>query len=59
MIGPTPLGLSIVVVNWKTRELLLELLHSLLPWTENRARDVEVIVVDNDSGDGSFRISAG
>jgi GT2 family glycosyltransferase len=46
--GRTPL--SVVIVSWNTRELTLEALASFLP-----ARDpqLEVIVVDNASSDGS------
>jgi GT2 family glycosyltransferase len=44
--------LSIVVVNWNTRDLLLRLLRQLLPAEDPRA-DTEVVVVDNDSSDGS------
>ncbi|MBM4059511.1 MAG: glycosyltransferase [Planctomycetes bacterium] len=42
--------LSIVVVNWNTRDLLLALLGRLLP---DPPLPCELIVVDNDSGDGS------
>ncbi|MGE3174347.1 MAG: glycosyltransferase family 2 protein [Planctomycetota bacterium] len=43
-------ALSIVVVNWNTRELLLRLLAQLAP---SAAAATEVIVVDNASSDGS------
>ena len=44
-------NVSIVIVNWNTRELLLECLRSIL---ENGGASVrEVIVVDNASSDGS------
>lgn len=42
--------LSVVIVSWNTRELLLNTLHSFLPVDE---LDCEVIVVDNASSDGS------
>ncbi|MBK8095782.1 MAG: glycosyltransferase family 2 protein [Planctomycetes bacterium] len=47
---PAP-ELSIVIVNWNTRELLLALLGQL--FTSAAGAGVEVIVVDNDSADGS------
>ena len=43
---------SIVIVNWNTRDLLLGLLGSLLP-DGSPAAGTEVIVVDNQSQDGS------
>src|SRR5262245_2518155 len=44
--------LSIVVVNWNTRDLLLALLGRLLA-AGGAPPDAEVVVVDNDSADGS------
>lgn len=44
--------LSIIVVNWNTRALLLRLLAQLLP-AGGPPIDCEVLVVDNDSQDGS------
>src|SRR5690554_2164002 len=41
---------SIIIVNWNTRELLLDALRSFLPL---RGLAAEVIVVDNGSEDGS------
>jgi GT2 family glycosyltransferase len=43
---------SIVVVNWNTRDLLLALLAKLQPPADARL-GIEVIVVDNDSSDDS------
>ncbi len=43
--------LSVIIVSWNTRELLLGCLRSL-PWREPGLR-LEVIVVDNASSDGS------
>jgi GT2 family glycosyltransferase len=53
--------LSVVIVNWRTRELLRACLRSLREalaerWTAGAA---EVIVVDNASGDGSAEMVAG
>jgi GT2 family glycosyltransferase len=47
--------LSVVIVNWRTRELLIACLQSLHAAMGDRvaAGDAEVIVVDNASGDGS------
>jgi GT2 family glycosyltransferase len=47
---PAP-ELSVVVLSWNTRELLLACLRALFAETPRHAR--EVIVVDNASGDGS------
>lgn len=43
--------ISIVIVNWKVRDLLRICLASIFKYAENF--DIEVFVVDNDSGDGS------
>ena len=45
------MDVSIIIVNWNTRELLLAGLRSL-PW-DSAAMTFEVIVVDNNSMDGS------
>ena len=45
--------LSIIIVNWKVRELLRECLLSLFRNTALPKEQYEVVVVDNDSGDGS------
>jgi GT2 family glycosyltransferase len=45
------MDLSVVIVNWNTREMLRDCLASLLPATHGLAS--EVIVVDNASTDGS------
>jgi len=43
--------LSIIIVNWNTRDLLIECLNSILSTAADLA--VEIIVVDNASTDGS------
>ena len=48
-----PLGVSVVIVNWNTRDLVLSLLASLSEPSERSAHEIELIVVDNNSGDGS------
>ncbi len=48
---PAP-RLSIVVVNWNTRDLLLALLGQLLP-AGGPPLPAEIVVVDNDSADDS------
>ena len=48
--------LSVIVVNWKVHELLRNCLRSLLAETGPAAGSMQVIVVDNDSGDGSVEM---
>ncbi|MCA8970845.1 MAG: glycosyltransferase family 2 protein, partial [Planctomycetes bacterium] len=45
-------ALSIVIVNWNTKDLLLELLDELLPWDQEV--ECEILLVDNASSDGSI-----
>ncbi len=45
------IDVSVVIVNWNTRRLLLDCIQSIL--SETAERKVEIIVVDNDSHDGS------
>ena len=51
-----PPTVSVIIVNWNTRELLRACLDSL-PWDSERMR-IEVIVVDNASEDGSATMVA-
>ena len=49
--------LSIVIVNWNTRDLLVQCLHSIQHDRLAQQRlTLEVIVVDNGSGDGSVQV---
>ena len=48
-----PPGVSVVIVNWNTRDMVLGLLASLATPSEDSAHEIELIVVDNDSSDGS------
>ena len=50
---PPPMRLSVVIVNWNSREDLRACLASL---REQTHRDLEVIVVDNGSTDGSVEM---
>ncbi len=45
------MDVSVIVVNWNTRDLLIECLESLIP--EIKPFKAEIIVVDNASTDGS------
>lgn len=49
-----PADLSILVVTWKVRDLLSDCLRSLAE--DGRDRSAQVIVVDNDSGDGTVEM---
>jgi GT2 family glycosyltransferase len=53
--GQTTNTLSIVIVNWNTRDLLLELLRSL---SNHPTINYEALVVDNKSDDGSAEAAA-
>jgi len=48
--------ISVVIVNWNTRDLLLQCVESLL--SETRESSLEIIVVDNASRDGSMEALA-
>jgi GT2 family glycosyltransferase len=48
---PAALDVSVVIVSWNTREILRGCLRSVFDQT--RAASLEVIVIDNDSRDGS------
>ncbi len=48
-----PLRLSIIIVNWNVKELLAECLSSIERETKLFPEDYEILVVDNDSKDGS------
>lgn len=49
------MNLSIIIVNYNTKELLAKCLRSLFHWCEEelKTQEYEVIVVDNGSSDGS------
>lgn len=46
-----PVDVSIVIVNWNAKQYLRDCLRSI--YDQTRARTFEIIVVDNDSKDGS------
>lgn len=49
----SPPGVSVIIVNWNTRDLILPLLGSLSSPHEESGHELELIVVDNNSSDGS------
>lgn len=53
-----PPVLSIIIVNWRVRELLRECLASVQRTMRLRPCEFEVVVVDNASGDGSVEMLA-
>lgn len=48
---PRQVDVSVVIVNWNTRDLLLDCIKSL--YSETRSSSLQIIVVDNASEDGS------
>ena len=48
-----PPGVSVVIVNWNTRDMVLRLLGELSAPAEECGHELELIVVDNDSSDDS------
>ncbi|MFB0555255.1 MAG: glycosyltransferase family 2 protein [Phycisphaerae bacterium] len=48
------LDLSIIIVNWNTRSILCDCLRSI--YDQGGERDIEVIVIDNASTDGSVEM---
>jgi GT2 family glycosyltransferase len=52
-LAPAELDLSIIIVSYNVRDLLLACLASLEGWLATTTHRVEVIVVDNASSDGS------
>ncbi len=51
MATTTPIDLTVIIVNWNTRELLADCLKSIYEY--NRSLTLQVIVVDNQSHDAS------
>jgi N-acetylglucosaminyl-diphospho-decaprenol L-rhamnosyltransferase len=56
--GQPPVDLSIIIVNWNVRELLRQCLDSVWARGGLAAERLQVIVVDNDSKDGSAEMVA-
>jgi len=48
------MDLSIIIVNWKVKDLVKRLVDSIFRYTKDI--NFEIIVVDNDSGDGSVEL---
>src|SRR5690349_17430515 len=57
MTDPASPELSLLVVSWRTRDLLDECLDTIAAELDGMA--YEVVVVDNDSGDGTAELIAG
>ncbi|MEO5693088.1 MAG: glycosyltransferase [Usitatibacter sp.] len=55
-LADVPLTLTVIVVNWKVREYLRDCLRSLYDQMQLPQAEWELIVVDNDSGDGSVEM---
>jgi GT2 family glycosyltransferase len=53
---PTALDVSVVVVNWNTRDILRDCLRSI--FVETKRVTCEVVVIDNGSSDGSAEMVA-
>ena len=56
MITPIPVKLSVIIVNYNVQHFLEQCLHSVLKASKNIS--VEIIVVDNNSVDGSIQMLA-
>jgi len=50
-VADEPCAVSVIIVNWNTRQMTLECLRSL--YAQTRRTDFEVLLVDNGSHDGS------
>ena len=48
-----PPGVSVVIVNWNTRDMVLRLLESLSAPVDGVDHELQLVVVDNDSSDDS------
>lgn len=48
------MGLSVCIVNWNTKELLGKCIDSIMEKT--KGLDYEVVVLDNDSNDGTYEM---
>jgi N-acetylglucosaminyl-diphospho-decaprenol L-rhamnosyltransferase len=46
-------GLSVVIVNWNTRQLLLDVMGELERYRQLHERPLQIVIVDNASEDGS------
>ena len=57
-LADAPLTLTVIVINWKVREYLRECLRTLHEQMQLPRAEWELIVVDNNSGDGSVEMVA-
>src|SRR6478736_5851798 len=51
---PEPMKLEAIIVNYRTAEMTLDSVHALMGALE-RVPNSEIVVVDNDSQDGSYQ----
>src|SRR5262245_22267765 len=52
------MDLSVVIINYKSREPLIACLDALLAEVRGSGLEVDVLVIDNASGDGSLEMLA-
>ena len=45
--------ISIIIVNWNTKDYLRKCISSILHYSDRSSLQIEIIIVDNDSDDGS------
>jgi GT2 family glycosyltransferase len=56
--GSSALAVSVVIVSWNVRDLLVQCVKSVQEQVRSGTPSIEIIVVDNDSSDGSIAAAA-